>query len=334
MVSQLSTPTELYNLRWNSYFSNLINVFNEHQSQEALVDVTLGCEGQFIKAHKLVLSACSIYFQKIFESHTNPQLLILLNDVTFKDLQLVIQFMYKGEVKVADSDMQQFLSLGKMLQVKGLCSVELQDKHKTHSNDGKSCEKGTSPINDKTSTAENKKITCNKVVQIDQKNDKETKESPSAKKRKLPSPAPPDKKKITKDSGPVDTQDLARIPRPPNAFMIFANQWRKKLAVEHPSESNKDISVRLGNMWKSLSQETKEAFYEDAKRADEEHKLKYPGPKEARFRKAIANNNKSADRTDNSPETSNENEGELIEIKFEDNDEDSLNQSTQSNGSH
>lgn len=26
---------------------------------------------------------------------------------------------------------------------------------------------------------------------------------------------------------------VPKIPRPPNAFMIFANEWRKKLAVEH-----------------------------------------------------------------------------------------------------
>ncbi|EFA01747.1 protein bric-a-brac 1 [Tribolium castaneum] len=326
----MTTPTELYNLRWNSYFSNLINVFGEHQSQEALVDVTLGCEGQFIKAHKLVLSACSTYFQKIFESHTNPQLLILLNDVKFRDLQLIVQFMYKGEVKVADSDMQQFLSLGKMLQVKGLCSVELHDKHKTQPNDAKTTEKVTLPPTNTRNTAE-KKVTCNKVVQIDPKPNTET---PPAKKRKLPSPAPPDPKtKVSKDSSPVENQDLSRIPRPPNAFMIFATQWRKKLAVEHPNESNKDISVRLGTMWKSLSQETKEAFYEDARRADEEHKLKYPGyyysPKEARSRKAITNNNKT-DRIESSPEKNYENE-ELIEIKFEEHDEDSLNQS---NGSH
>ncbi|KAK0174753.1 hypothetical protein PV327_010487 [Microctonus hyperodae] len=37
----------------------------------------------------------------------------------------------------------------------------------------------------------------------------------------------------------------AKIPRPANAFMLFANEWRKKLAVENPRESNKDISVRL-----------------------------------------------------------------------------------------
>ena len=35
-----------------------------------------------------------------------------------------------------------------------------------------------------------------------------------------------------------------RIPRPPNAFMLFANEYRKKLSCENPRESNKDISVR------------------------------------------------------------------------------------------
>jgi len=36
-----------------------------------------------------------------------------------------------------------------------------------------------------------------------------------------------------------------KIPRPANAFMLFANEWRRKLAAENPQESNKDISVRL-----------------------------------------------------------------------------------------
>lgn len=36
-----------------------------------------------------------------------------------------------------------------------------------------------------------------------------------------------------------------RPPRPANAFMLFANEWRKKIAAENPRESNKDISVRL-----------------------------------------------------------------------------------------
>lgn len=44
-----------------------------------------------------------------------------------------------------------------------------------------------------------------------------------------------------------ETEEIVqrKIPRPANAFMLFANEWRKKLAVENPGESNKDISVRL-----------------------------------------------------------------------------------------
>lgn len=41
-------------------------------------------------------------------------------------------------------------------------------------------------------------------------------------------------------------------------------------------ETNKDISKRLGIMWKNLPPDMKETFYEDAKKAEEEHNLKYP----------------------------------------------------------
>jgi hypothetical protein len=35
-----------------------------------------------------------------------------------------------------------------------------------------------------------------------------------------------------------------KIRRPPNAFIIFANEWRQKLAAQYPAERNKDISIR------------------------------------------------------------------------------------------
>lgn len=48
-----------------------------------------------------------------------------------------------------------------------------------------------------------------------------------------------------------------KIPRPPNSFMIFANEWRRQLASQFPNESNKEISVRLGVMWKNLTEDVK-----------------------------------------------------------------------------
>ncbi|XP_063976003.1 uncharacterized protein LOC135161925 isoform X2 [Diachasmimorpha longicaudata] len=92
----------------------------------------------------------------------------------------------------------------------------------------------------------------------------------------------------------------AKIPRPANAFMLFANDWRKKLAADNPRESNKDISVRLGALWKSLEKHEKEKYFAFAREVDAEHKRKYPdyvyNPKEARLRKAMREQNRELSR--------------------------------------
>lgn len=53
-------------LRWNNHQPNFISVFSSLLHNEALVDVTLAAEGRQLQAHKVVLSACSSYFQ-VFE---------------------------------------------------------------------------------------------------------------------------------------------------------------------------------------------------------------------------------------------------------------------------
>ncbi|KAE8738074.1 hypothetical protein FOCC_FOCC016449, partial [Frankliniella occidentalis] len=82
-------------------------------------------------------------------------------------------------------------------------------------------------------------------------------------------------------SGAASRKD--RIPRPPNAFMLFANEFRKKLSCENPRESNKDISVRLGTMWKMMTKEKKDTYFELARLVDAEHKKKYPGRRKKQF---------------------------------------------------
>lgn len=50
-------------LRWNNHQSNIVSVFEQLLQSESFVDVTLAVEGMMLKAHKVVLSACSPYFQ-------------------------------------------------------------------------------------------------------------------------------------------------------------------------------------------------------------------------------------------------------------------------------
>lgn len=54
-------------LRWNNYFGHLTGAFGSLRSLEDLVDVTLSCEGKKIRAHKMLLSACSSYFKELFK---------------------------------------------------------------------------------------------------------------------------------------------------------------------------------------------------------------------------------------------------------------------------
>lgn len=74
----------------------------------------------------------------------------------------------------------------------------------------------------------------------------------------------------------VENLTVRKIPRPPNAFMLFANANRKMMAQRFPTESNKDISKRLGSSWKSLEVSEKNKYFDKAKMIDNEHKIKYP----------------------------------------------------------
>lgn len=54
-------------LKWNNFQSSIITAFESLQNTEDLADVTLTCEGINVKAHKIILSACSPYFRTVFK---------------------------------------------------------------------------------------------------------------------------------------------------------------------------------------------------------------------------------------------------------------------------
>ncbi|XP_043527282.1 broad-complex core protein isoforms 1/2/3/4/5-like isoform X3 [Frieseomelitta varia] len=96
-----------YCLRWNNYQSNMTSVFHQLLQTEAFVDVTLACNEASLKAHKVVLSACSSYFQKLLLS--NPckhPTIIMPQDVCFNDLKFIIEFVYRGEIDVSQAELQ------------------------------------------------------------------------------------------------------------------------------------------------------------------------------------------------------------------------------------
>lgn len=53
-------------LRWNSYHKNMQAFFPSLLNNEQFVDVTLACEGQSIKCHKVSINYCNNIFMYFF----------------------------------------------------------------------------------------------------------------------------------------------------------------------------------------------------------------------------------------------------------------------------
>nr|AUF40285.1 zinc finger protein broad complex isoform Z2 [Plutella xylostella]AVP27100.1 broad-complex isoform Z2/Z3 [Plutella xylostella] len=112
--------TQHFCLRWNNYQSSITSAFENLRDDEDFVDVTLACDGKSLKAHRVVLSACSPYFRELLKSTPCKHPVIVLQDVAFTDLHALVEFIYHGEVNVHQRSLSSFLKTAEVLRVSGL----------------------------------------------------------------------------------------------------------------------------------------------------------------------------------------------------------------------
>merc|ERR1719362_1331078 len=110
-------------LRWNDFESNISTSFRELRDDSEFFDVTLCCDNgtDIVPAHKVILAACSPLFRKILSRQKNQQNPFLyLKGIHLKEMKAVLNFMYHGEVNVAQDSLNNFLAVAEELAVKGL----------------------------------------------------------------------------------------------------------------------------------------------------------------------------------------------------------------------
>ena len=113
-------PTDSFCLQWNGFGTHLSEAFSDIREDKDLFDVTLACEDNQIEAHKLILSACSTFFRSIFKTNPHRHPLLYLRGVKFKELMGILNFMYLGQVSIAEEDLNSFLTVAADLKIRGL----------------------------------------------------------------------------------------------------------------------------------------------------------------------------------------------------------------------
>ncbi|XP_063863954.1 zinc finger and BTB domain-containing protein 49-like isoform X2 [Scylla paramamosain] len=132
--------SDLLALHWMEHASVFSQAIGNLRTKTSYTDATLACEGNFYPVHKFVLSTCSQYFNAIFEWTPCINPVVVINNVTSKELEALLDFMYIGEVSVKDSLIPDIMRAAECLRIRGLSLLDddgvksnLKNRNKTDS---------------------------------------------------------------------------------------------------------------------------------------------------------------------------------------------------------
>ena len=107
-------------LKWNDFQEVFTASVGSLRDDTDFTDVTLACEDQSVKAHKVILSACSPFFKRLLKSHPHPQPLLYMRGIKASELVALVDFVYHGEANIFQEQLESFLTLAEELELKGL----------------------------------------------------------------------------------------------------------------------------------------------------------------------------------------------------------------------
>jgi len=127
----MRTSEEKLFLKWNQFNENVSSAFGDRRKDMEFADVTLACEdGQHVEAHKVILASGSPFFLDILRRIKHPHPLIYMRGIKSESLEAIIEFLYSGEAKVFQEDLDSFLAVAEDFGLKGLSGNKKHDKEK------------------------------------------------------------------------------------------------------------------------------------------------------------------------------------------------------------
>ena len=113
-----------YSISFSSHSETSKQLFESLLYDEEFSDIALFCDDdRVIKSHRAILSAFSPFFKNIFRNLPGPGGSIYLSGIESKSLTAILEYVYKGETFVQESDLELFIKSAEKLQVHGIYPV-------------------------------------------------------------------------------------------------------------------------------------------------------------------------------------------------------------------
>ena len=119
-------------IRFHSFESNIKRYIKKlRNEQNNYIDVTIATDdGAKIQAHKIILSAGSLFFQNVFRDMVHVQHpYIYLKGMDKEIFGNIIEFLYTGETSIKEKDVNRFLENARDLKINGIIEDEIDIKN-------------------------------------------------------------------------------------------------------------------------------------------------------------------------------------------------------------
>ena len=109
---------------------NSSRAFRNLWKNEAFTDVTLvSMDGQDFKAHKVILSSSSNFFNHVFLRNSQPNLVLYLKGINYQQLEQIMEFIYNGQCEVNEEELHSFMETAIELKIEKLINYEKTGIH-------------------------------------------------------------------------------------------------------------------------------------------------------------------------------------------------------------
>lgn len=106
-------------LVWDNHLENVSSLFQVLYEDNKFVDVTIACGDGLLRAHKLILSACSPYFERIFHENPCKHPVVIIRGIQYQEMQMILEYIYKGYIDIPANALSNLICVASELEIKG-----------------------------------------------------------------------------------------------------------------------------------------------------------------------------------------------------------------------